>query len=71
MIKVGSYFINRHEYITAENDIEKAEFGQEAQSKARKATTATNIMLEDDTRPTSLIDRGEIALDLYRHELDF
>ena len=30
MIKIGSYFINQHEYITAENDIEKAEFGVES-----------------------------------------
>ena len=30
MIKIGSYYINQHEYITAENDIEKAEFGVES-----------------------------------------
>ena len=37
MIKLGSYFINKHEYITAENDIERAEFGEDEQARARKA----------------------------------
>ena len=59
MIKVGSYFINQHEYLQANNDIETA------------AATAGGKGSEPNARPSSMIDRPEMALDLLKCELDF
>lgn len=46
MIKIGSYFINQHEYLQASNDIETATASEE--SKMDKTP---------NTRPSSMIDR--------------
>ena len=59
LIKIGSYFINQHEYLQANNDIEAA------------AATAGGKGSEPNARPSSMIDRPEMALDLLRCELDF
>ena len=58
LIKIGSYFINQHEYLQANNDIEAA-----AATAGGKA--------EPNARPSSMIDRPEMALDLLKCELDF
>ena len=60
LIKIGSYFINQHEYLQASNDIETA-------------TASTEGMMDNktNTRPSSMIDRQEIAIDLLKNELDY
>ena len=57
LIKIGSFFINQHEYLQASTDIETGEEG--------KLDGTANA------RPSSMIDRSEIAIDLLKHELDF
>lgn len=59
LIKIGSYFINQHEYLQANTDIEAA------------AATAGGKGSEPNARPSSMIDRPEMALDLLKCELDF
>lgn len=61
LIKIGSFFINQHEYLQANSDIETAMSGG-----ADKASGQG-----ENTRPSSMIDRAEIALDLLKCELDF
>jgi len=60
LIKIGSYFINQHEYLQANNDIKRAQ--------AQEQTKIGNF---DNARPSSMIDRSEIALDLLCLEHDF
>ena len=59
LIKVGSYFINQHEYLQANNDIETA------------SSTIGGKSSEPNPRPSSMIDRPEMALDLLKCELNF
>ena len=60
LIKIGSYFINQHEYVQASNDIETATATEEGKMESRA-----------NTRPSSMIDRPEIAIDLLKKELDY
>ena len=46
LIKIGSYFINQHEYLQASNDIETATASEESK-----------IDNKPNTRPSSMIDR--------------
>lgn len=60
LIKIGSYFINQHEYLQANNDIETAQ-----------ATAANQMDKDANLRPSSMIDRSEMALDLLKCETEY
>lgn len=51
LIKIGSYYINRYEFIIKNNEVMGTHF--------------------DNTRPTSLIDRPQIAIDILEKEYNF
>lgn len=63
ILKIGSYYINHHEYLQASNDI----------AGPRSDTIDESYLSsgQHQDRPSSLIDRAEIACDLYQRELDF
>ena len=63
MIKVGSYFINQHEYYQANNDIER-----EINAPGMKPDAPP---VPNEERPSSMIDRAEIAHDLFAKESRF
>ena len=60
LIKIGSYFINQHEYLQASTDIEAA-----------MATEEGNMDSRPNARPSSMIDRQEVTLDLLKCEHEF
>ena len=63
MIKVGSYFINQHEYYQANNDIER-----EINAPGMKPDAPP---IPNEERPSSMIDRAEVAYDLFTKESRF
>ena len=63
MIKIGSYFINQHEYYQANNDIER-----EINVPGMKPDAPP---VPNEERPSSMIDRAEIAYDLFTKECRF
>lgn len=63
IMKIGSFYINHHEYLLASNDI-----------VGFNTDTLDESMLSNGQfkeRPSSIIDRSAIANDLYQRELDF
>jgi hypothetical protein len=63
ILKIGSYYINHHEYLLASNDIAGP------RSDTIDESSISSAQLKD--RPSSLIDRAQIANDLYIKEFDF
>jgi hypothetical protein len=57
LLKIGSFYINHHEYMQASNDIAGPNSDTIDESNFASA-------LNQD-RPSSLIDRAEMACDLY------
>ena len=62
ILKIGSYYINHHEYLQASNDISGPSSGTLDESFNSNG---------QQERPSSLIDRAEVAMDLYERELEF
>lgn len=63
ILKIGSYYINHHEYLQASNDIagpHSDTFDESDRANARHSD-----------RPSSLIDRAQIACDLFSSEFEF
>ena len=63
MIKIGSYYINQHEYFQANNDIEREIYASDLKPQAPSVA--------NEERPSSMIDRAEIANDLFSKEFRF
>ena len=63
MIKIGSYYINQHEYFQANNDIEREIYNNDLKPNAPA--------VPNEERPSSMIDRAEITLDLFQNEFRF
>ena len=63
MIKIGSFYINQYEYFQANNDIEREIYANDLKPNAPA--------VPNEERPSSMIDRGEIAYDLFQKEFRF
>ena len=63
MIKIGSYYINQHEYFQANNDIERDIYTADMRPDAPA--------VPNEERPSSMIDRAEMAHDIYSKEYEF
>jgi hypothetical protein len=63
LLKIGSFYINHHEYMMASNDI--------AGPNSDAIEESENASAHYKDRPSSMIDRAEIACDLMLREFDF
>lgn len=63
ILKIGSYYINHHEYLQASNDVAGPHSDTMEESDRASARHVD--------RPSSLIDRAQIACDLYSSEFEF
>ena len=63
LIKIGSFYINQHEYFQANNDIEREVYASDSKPNAPA--------VPNEERPSSMIDRAEIACDLFQKEFRF